>query len=445
MTGDAPEHRPPVPAAPHRRAPAVTTRLIVAGIVAFVLAAGCADQVTPTPSIPAVSGPSPSVRVSPGNSASATASSTPSANPSPSLDLRIPLGLEPLADVAGGPLAVTSAGDGSGRLFVATQAGQVRIIRRDRLVDRPFLDIADRITTGGERGLLGLAFHPSFGTDRRVFVDYTDREGNTVVSFFRPSAGDPDRLDPASEQVVLRVEQPFPNHNGGGIAFGPDGRLYIALGDGGSGGDPQNNGQRLDTLLGKILRIDVDAAPAGAPYAVPADNPFVGRTGARPEIWLTGLRNPFRFSFDRATGDLWIGDVGQNDFEEIDVVRAGSGGGANFGWARMEGFHCYPTGEGCNNGQFTLPVAEYSHDDGCSVTGGVVYRGAAYPALDGAYLFSDYCSGILWLLDAAATGTQEPTQVASTGRSIAGFGEDEAGEVYVADLGGSVLRVVVDR
>jgi glucose/arabinose dehydrogenase len=417
-------------------------------VVAVALAiAACAQQPTPVPSIPIVS-IAPTASVAPsglapsGSATPATASPTPSAA---SFDPRIPLAVTPVASVPGGPLAVANARDGSGRLFVATQAGQVRIIRDGALVDAPFLDVADRISTGGERGLLGLAIDPSFASNGRFFVDYTDRNGNTVVSSFGVSGSDPDRADPKSERIVLHVDQPYANHNGGGIAFGPDGLLYIALGDGGSGGDPQNNGQRLDTLLGKILRIDVDHAPAGSPYAVPADNPFVGRNGARPEIWLTGLRNPFRFSFDRATGDLWIGDVGQNDFEEIDVVRAGSHGGLNFGWARMEAFHCYPDGDACDRQGFTLPVAEYSHDEGCAVTGGVVYRGSAYPELVGGYIFSDYCSGTLWLLDAAATGTQEPTKVGSTGRNIAGFGEDEAGEVYVADLSGAVLRVVVDR
>ena len=244
------------------------------------------------------------------------------------------------------PVDVANAGDGSGRLFVVEQGGKIRIVRDGALVERPFLDIGGRITSGGERGLLGLAFHPDYPTDPRFFVDYTDRDGNTVVSSFRVSATDPDVADPGSESILLHVDQPFANHNGGGLGFGPDGDLYIALGDGGSEGDPQGNGQRLDTLLAKILRIDVDGgAAAGAPYGIPADNPFVGTAGAKPEIWLYGLRNPWRFRFDRQTGDLWIGDVGQDAWEEIDVARAGVGG-LDFGWNRTEGFHCYdpPTG-----------------------------------------------------------------------------------------------------
>ena len=274
------------------------------------------------------------------------------------------------------PLEVADAGDGSGRVFVAEQAGRIRIVRGGTLAERPFLDITGRIASGGERGLLGIAFHPGYPADPRVFVDYTDKDGNTVVSSFRMTATDPDAADPDSEVVILRVTQPFANHNGGAIKFGPDGKLYIALGDGGSGGDPQGNGQRLDTLLAKILRIDVDAATGSGAYAIPPDNPFLATAGAKPEIWLTGLRNPWRFSFDGATGDLWIGDVGQAAWEEIDVARHGAGG-LNFGWNVMEGFHCYQPSNGCDKADLTLPVAEYGHDLGCAVIGGVVVRDAA--------------------------------------------------------------------
>jgi glucose/arabinose dehydrogenase len=231
------------------------------------------------------------------------------------------------------------------------------------------------------------------------------------------------------------------NHNGGALVFGPDGKLYIATGDGGGGGDPQGNGQKLDTLLGKILRIDVDATSDGRPYGIPEDNPFREQAGAQPEIWVTGLRNPWRISFDRATGDLWIGDVGQGSFEEIDVVRAGSGGGQNFGWNLTEGFHCYPSGESCAPDGLTPPVTEYDHGFGCSVTGGFVYRGTQ-SSLVGGYVFADYCSGNVWLIDARAGEVREPRLVAETGRSISSFGEDEAGELFATDLQGELVRVV---
>ena len=253
-------------------------------------------------------------------------------------------------------------------------------MRDGQLLGDPFLNIGDRLTAGGERGLLGLAFHPDFPDDPRFFVNYTDLEGDTVVSSFTAEAG-ADRADGDSEVVLLRIDQPYPNHNGGALAFGPDGYLYISTGDGGSGGDPHDNGQRMDTLLGKILRIDVDGGSGDARYAVPPDNPFVDQSDALPEIWHLGLRNPWRMSFDRETGDLWIGDVGQGSWEEVDVARAGTGG-LNFGWNRVEGFECFE-GDSCDDPAYTPPVTAYSHDFGCSVTGGVVYRGTAQPLLAG--------------------------------------------------------------
>jgi glucose/arabinose dehydrogenase len=341
------------------------------------------------------------------------------------------------------PLDVTHAGDGSGRIFVAEQTGRIRIVRDGALADRPFLDIRGRTRAGGERGLLGIAFHPRYPVDPRVFVNYTDRNGDTVVSWFPVRPDDPDVADPDAERVILSIDQPFGNHNGGALAFGPDGALYVSTGDGGGGGDPIGAGQRLDTLLGKILRIDVDAEPAsGLAYAIPPDNPFVGRADARAEIWAFGLRNPWRISFDRATGDLWIGDVGQGRYEEIDVIPVGVGG-LNFGWNLMEGFHCYPSGDGCLRDGLTLPVAEYDHDFGCSVTGGVVYRGVAQPLLVGGYLFADSCSGNVWLLDASLPEGAGPVLTLGSGRNISGFGEDEAGEVYATDIAsGELLRIV---
>jgi glucose/arabinose dehydrogenase len=350
--------------------------------------------------------------------------------------------LDPVATIPGAPLSVTGAPGDNARLFVTDKTGRVWVVRDGKPGATPFLDISARVSGGSEQGLLGFAFHPGYPGDPRFFVDYTNQAGDTVVSEWRVSPADADRADAGSERVLLTVKQPFANHNGGAVVFGPDGFLYISLGDGGSGGDPQGNGQRLDTLLAKILRIDVDRTAAGKPYAIPADNPFLATAGAQGEIFLTGLRNPWRISFDRATGDLWIGDVGQNRFEEIDVVRAGSRGGQNFGWNRMEGNHCYPSGDSCDKTGLTPPVGEYSHAFGCSVTGGNVYRGSASPALAGAYLFADYCSGNVWAIDARADQVPKLTIVAQTGRSISSFGEDAGGELYVTDLAGAVLRVV---
>jgi len=357
-----------------------------------------------------------------------------------------PVALE-LEVVIGGleaPLDVATAGDGSGRLFVVEQAGRIRIVDEGTLGERPFLDVSARIASGGERGLLGLAFHPEFPVDPRLFVNYTDLKGDTVIAEYTLAA-DAARADPDSELVLLRITQPFANHNGGSVGFGPDGYLYLGMGDGGSGGDPFDNGQRLDTLLGKVLRIDVDVEGdrAATRYEVPPDNPFVNRAGARPEIWHTGLRNPWRFRFDRATGDLWIGDVGQGAWEEIDVARAGVGG-LDLGWNRMEGSHCFPPGEDCARDGLTLPVAEYDHGSGCSVTGGVVYRGTDQPGLAGRYVFGDYCSGLIWTIDPRRDEPQQPVIALDSGRNLSSFGEDEDGELYATDIGsGELLRVVV--
>ena len=364
----------------------------------------------------------------------ATAQDDPEGAPSESPRLQ-------LIEVATGlqsPTAIVNAGDGSGRLFVLEQPGRIRVIEDGQLLAEPFLDIGGEISSGGEQGLLGLAFHPRYDENGRFFINYTDPAGDTVVAEYRVSSADPNRADAGSERVVLRVPQPYRNHNGGGLAFGPDGYLYISLGDGGAGGDPEENGQDLGTLLGSLLRIDVDS---GDPYGIPEDNPFVDEEDARPEIWAYGLRNPWRFSFDRDTGDLWIADVGQNVWEEINFQDAASNGGENYGWDVMEGAHCFEPESGCDTGGLVLPVLEYDHDQGCSVTGGYRYRGSKIPGLEGTYLFGDYCSGQIWGASGAGVDwTSQP--LLSSGIRISAFGEDETGELYVADhRAGTVYRI----
>ncbi len=347
--------------------------------------------------------------------------------------------LEVVVEGLDDPVLLTHAPGDASRLFVLEQDGLVRVVRDGVLRPDPFLDVRAVTSSGGERGLLGLAFHPDYASNGFLFVNHTDTNGDTrILRFTRgPSA---DEADPASLEVVLEVDQPFANHNGGHLAFGPDGMLYIGLGDGGSGGDPEGNGQDRSTLLGSMLRLDVDALP----YSVPPDNPFVGDPAAAPETWAYGLRNPWRFSFDRATGDLWIGDVGQNDLEEISFQAAASTGGENYGWNVLEGTSCYdaPT---CDATGTVPPVHEYTHADGCSVTGGYVYRGSVVPAFEGRYLFADYCSG--WIRSLGFEGG-EVTDVVDhepafgTISSVASFGEDAAGELYVVSLGGTVYRIV---
>lgn len=347
------------------------------------------------------------------------------------LDLR----LDAVASGLDQPLLVTAAPDGSGRIYVAGKTGRVYAIDDGRA--RTFLDITDRVgSTGYEQGLLGLAFHPGYATNRRLFVNYTDAQGDTVVSEFRAGARS---ADPGSERVLLRIDQPFENHNGGHIVFGPDRYLWIGTGDGGSGGDPEENAQDLGTLLGKMLRIDVDR---GDPYAVPPDNPFAGREGARREIWAFGLRNPWRFSFDLVAARLWIADVGQGRFEEVNrapVARAG----LNYGWDILEGRACFEPESGCDRSGTVRPVATYPLGEGrCAVIGGHVYRGRQR-ALQGAYLFADFCSGDIWALDAAGRPRQDPALVLDTDHQISSFGVDEEGEIYLTDLGsGEVLRLV---
>ncbi len=336
----------------------------------------------------------------------------------------------------GAPLLALSPPDDP-RLFVVERPGRVWRVdggRRDL-----YLDLSDEISEGGERGLLGLAFHPEFAVNGRLFVDYTDPEGNTRVDEIRARPG-AERLDPAGRRLVLRVDQPEANHNGGHLLFGPDGYLYVGLGDGGGGGDPNDNGQDPRTPLGAILRIDVDARKAGEPYAIPDDNPFSdGRDGA-PEVFVYGLRNPWRFNVDAATGDLWIGDVGQDEREEVSVLRAGEVAGANLGWPLREGTRRNRDGDDSDT---VPPVVEYGHDTGCSVTGGLVSRGGGLPALNGRYIFGDYCTGRIFAVSAADPSGGAVELLPDSGEPLSelrSFGTDSAGRLY-AVAGDGLFRV----
>ena len=342
------------------------------------------------------------------------------------------------------PVGIGHAGDNSNRIFVVEQGGRVRIVKSGVLQSSPFLDIAGRISAGGERGLLGLAFPPDYARKGYFYVNYTNTAGNTVVSRFRRDASNPDAADPASEQIILTVGQPFANHNGGQLAFGPsDKMLYVGMGDGGSGGDPGNRAQNPAELLGKILRIDTES---GRPftYTSPASNPFVTTAGFRPEIWATGVRNPWRFSFDRTMFDLFIADVGQGSFEEIDFQDASSDGGENYGWRIMEGVHCFNPNP-CSMAGLTLPILEYDHSGGnCSVTGGYVYRAGAFPRMQGLYLYGDFCSGRIWALRDTGAAWQN-SLLLDTSIQISAFGEDEAGNLYAASYGGGDIYPLVDN
>ncbi|MEN8163476.1 MAG: PQQ-dependent sugar dehydrogenase [Acidobacteriota bacterium] len=360
--------------------------------------------------------------------------------------------LVPLISGLNSPVAVRHAGDGSGRLFIVEQAGIIRIWDGSEMLPTPFLNITAIVESGGEQGLLGLAFHPDYSSNGYFYVNYTYDPGagldRTRVARYSVSAGNPDVADTA-ETVLLEIEQDFSNHNGGDIHFGPDGYLYIGMGDGGSGGDPNDRAQDRTQLLGKMLRIDVDGAAhrmrgvitgcgLEASYGIPVDNPFVGDGNACDEIWAYGMRNPWRFSFDRHTGALFIGDVGQNMWEEIDLQPASSSGGENYGWRCYEGTHEYNLTD-CS-GPYVDPILEYEHTGGrCSVTGGYAYRGHGIGGFDGTYIYGDYCTGEIWF--AVPTGGWSTVLWANTSFGISTFGEDEEGELYVADLfGGTVAR-----
>ncbi len=417
-------------------------------ILALSLAACGAEQATQFPyTVPPTSAPSTDAPTQPAPvptteaTQPVTAAPTPAPSPISSVNnLPAPAAFDwqPFVRGLNKPLDLQNAADGTGRLFVVEQAGLIKVIQNGQVLAQPFLDIRDRVGDEGfERGLLGLAFHPRYIQNGYFYVNYTDNSGNTVISRFSISASDPNRADPASELKLLGIGQPYANHNGGVVAFGPDGYLYIGLGDGGSGGDPLGAGQSLDTLLGKILRIDVDQ---GERYAIPADNPYAGSGEVFQEIWASGLRNPWRFSFDRATGGLYIADVGQNKYEEINFVPAGTPGGLNFGWDYFEASQPFE-GDSGDASRYVFPVAEYDHGQGCSVTGGVVYRGADLPEWAGVYLYGDFCSGRVWGLLPTETGWQN-AQLFQRDVRITGFGMDERGEVYLIDQGGTIYLLV---
>jgi glucose/arabinose dehydrogenase len=337
------------------------------------------------------------------------------------------------------PVDLQTPRDSSGRLFVVEQAGTIRVIKSGSLLPAPFLNISSKVIFSGEMGLLGLAFHPNYSANPRFYVNYVRgsiSSPQTVIAEYQAQAGNPDLADAGSERILLTVNQPFPNHKGGQLAFGPDGFLYIGLGDGGDGGDPLGNGQSLSTLLGKMLRIDVDHTSTGRQYAIPTDNPFA--SGSFPEIWAYGFRNPWRFSFDSASGRLFVGDVGQDLFEEVDIVQRGG----NFGWNTMEGLHCFNPATGCNMTGLTLPIIEYDHSEGETVIGGYVYRGTAIPGLVGSYVMADFVNGKIWAAKEAPAGAWARTLLLSTARPISSLGQDASGEIHVVDYSGSVLKIV---
>jgi glucose/arabinose dehydrogenase len=349
---------------------------------------------------------------------------------------------QPVASGFTKPLDLEQPGDNSGRLFVVEQGGTIRIIQNGAALPQPFLNIAGKVITGGEMGLLGLTFHPSFQANRKFYVNYVRSAGGqiqSVIAEYMASAADPNQADPASERILLTVNQTgnFPNHKAGQLAFGNDGFLYFGLGDGGSEGDPLGNGQNTQTLLGKMMRIDVNAASPGKQYTVPPDNPFAAG-GGLPEIYAVGFRNPWRFSFDRPSGRLFVADVGQDKFEEIDLVQKGG----NYGWSIMEAAHCFKPATGCNMAGLTLPIVEIPHPEAEAVMGGFVYHGTALSGMQGVYIFGDL-SGKIWSLTENPANTFTRAQLADAGFNISSFGQDSAGELYVVDIGGGrVLKIV---
>jgi glucose/arabinose dehydrogenase len=417
-------------------------------VLVLILTAAC------TPAIPSVEAPAtraaalPTPTPAPGAAAGDATTADPAAEgadeapPAAVPDVgNIAISLEAVVEGLDVPVFVTHAGDGSNRLFILEKVGRIQLLQDGQVADAPFLDITGQVSLGNEQGLLGLAFAPDFATSGRFFINYTDRGGDTIVARYTVAADDPNRADPASATQILKLEQPAPNHNGGMLAFGPDGMLWIGTGDGGAANDAFGNGQNPDALLGKMLRLDVTSDPEAA-YTIPGDNPWVdaGWNGqdVADEVWAVGMRNPWRYSFDRRTGDLWIADVGQNRLEEVNFVAAGSPGGLNFGWPIMEGNSCFRSPD-CDPSGLVLPVVDYPHEGHCSVTGGYVYRGTAVPAWDGVYFYGDYCSGVMWAIAPDGAGGWTNAEIARSGLTLSSFGEDEAGELYLADMRNGVV------
>jgi glucose/arabinose dehydrogenase len=364
---------------------------------------------------------------------------TPSSAPVSSVNV----GLQLLVSGFRAPLDLEQPNDSSNRLFVVEQGGAIRIIQNGAVLAQPFLNISSKVITGGEMGLLGITFHPAFQQNGKFYVNYVrslSGQIQSVIAEYTASPANANTVDPASERILLIVDQVgnFPNHKAGQLAFGPDGFLYFGLGDGGGEGDPFGHGQNTQTLLGKLMRIDVNATSPGLRYRIPPDNPFVAG-GGLPEIWAFGLRNPWRFSFDRASGRLFLGDVGEDRFEEIDIVQKGG----NYGWNIMEGLHCFNPPTGCNMSGLILPIAEYSHAEGDAVIGGYVYRGSNIPALEGMYVFGDLGTGKIWILQETSPNAFTRTLAANTGKTISSLGQDQSGELYVVDYGGGNLYRIV--
>lgn len=420
-------------------------RRVSACCLAVVLVACTSESPTAAPvSVGATPRPTPVATSSPTITAGETSSPAPTGTPTLPPITADPPGIA-LAQIASGfssPIGIALAP--GGWLLINERRGRVVALNPDDGRTAEVLDISGRVLDGGqfgEQGLLGLVLHPDWPATPRAFINYTDRDGNTAISEFTGSQADGEAptLDPGSERRLLSLDDPFANHNGGQLAFGPDGYLYMAMGDGGSGGDPLGNGQNPMTLFGTIMRIDV---AGGDPYDIPASNPFADGEGGAPEVFLIGLRNPWRFSFDAPTGLLWIGDVGQNAYEEINRVDPATDAGANLGWNLLEGNHCFAVSP-CSADGLMLPVAEYSHDFGCSVTGGFVYRGEAIPDLRGWYVFSDYCSGTIFAVRSDATGVNTPRTLLETDARVSSFGQDANGELYLSDLAAGVIYRVV--
>jgi glucose/arabinose dehydrogenase len=434
-------------------------RLLVIWLVSALTLAACASLTAgSTPAAPATA---PATAAATTANTQTAATSAPTSTPAATATALAPTGTAAVATAAatavpgtaapgagytftvvaqgfGAPLLVTHAGDSTGRLFVVEQGGLIKIVKDGAVLPQSFIDLTNLVAHGGsERGLLGLAFDPHYAQSGQFYVYYTDPNGDIHLARYHVSANDPNQADAGSAQILLTVaHHTYPNHNGGNLVFGPDGYLYVSLGDGGSQGDPNGNGQNLGVLLGKILRLDVSGGRGQ--YSIPASNPFAGQSGAKGEIWVYGVRNPWRATFDRATGDFWIGDVGQDTYEEVDRQPAGDKGGQDYGWNFMEGNHAFK-GQAPASASLTAPVAEYSHQEGgCALTGGYVYRGASLPEMDGVYVFGDYCSGLTWTLTRSGDQWQLALFLA-TGFTISSFGEDEAGELYVCNYGGGAI------